>query len=146
MPLFLAQSVTGIPVDRLLVPSGIVAATVLGLLIPCVASILPIRAALSSNLQDALDTRHSKVKAVQFTIERSDASGGEFSQTALALGSALFVLGFLVYYLIPLSLLSLNLGLFFDIFFGIILGMLFGFILLALNLEHMLERLLVAVR
>jgi hypothetical protein len=83
---------------------------------------------------------------VQFTIERSDASGGEFSQTALALGSALFVLGFLVYYLIPLSLLSLNLGLFFDIFFGIILGMLFGFILLALNLEHMLERLLVAVR
>jgi hypothetical protein len=141
----LVQQVTGIPIQKGLVGSGVVAATILGLLIPCIAAILPIRDALSHNLHDALDTRHSKTKAVQFTVQRSDSSGGEFSTTALVLGAALFFLGLMIYYLVPLSLLSMNLGLFFDIFFGILIGMLFGLTLLALNLESMMERLLVSL-
>lgn len=86
-----------------------------------------------------------------------------FSTASTAIGVALFVFGFLIYYLVPrrinkrlelicvfsqlpLALLSFNLTLFFNIFFGILIGMLFGLILLALNLEHVLERFLVAVR
>jgi hypothetical protein len=74
------------------------------------------------------------------------------------------IAGFLIYYLLPLSLLSFNLTLFFDIFFALLLGvskyspschplhrssgsrgsqMLFGLILLSLNFEHMVERFVV---
>jgi len=37
-------------------------------------------------------------------------------------GTALVVFGFLIYYLLPLALLTFNLALFFNIFFGILLG------------------------
>lgn len=53
--------------------------------------------------------------------------------------------GFAIYYLIPLSLLSLNLSLFFNIFFLILLGMLFGLVVLALNMEILLEKAVVCV-
>lgn len=42
---------SGIAVSVWLTPNGVVLASLLGLFIPCVAAILPIRAALSSNLQ-----------------------------------------------------------------------------------------------
>ena len=57
-------------------------------------------------------------------------------------GGGFVVFGFLIYYLLPLSLLSFNLALFFNLFFGLLLGLLFGLILLALNFQHILERLL----
>ena len=40
----------------------------------------------------------------------------------LVVGLGLAVFGFMIYYLLPLSLLSFNLALFFNIFFGILLG------------------------
>ncbi len=132
-----------VPLVDTLSPNGIIVATVLGLAIPLVAAILPIRDALSKNLQDALDTRHSKTAGVSFSIERSEDSS--ISKAALVLGIGLTVFGFLIYYLLPLSLLTLNFALFFDIFFGILLGLLFGLIILSFNFEHILERFLVAI-
>jgi len=130
-----------VPMTSTLTPTSIIVATVLGLLIPIVAAILPIRDALSKNLHDTLDTRHSKTLGVSFNIERSD--DGTISPTALVVGVGLVVFGFLIYYLLPLSLLSLNLSLFFNIFFGILVGLLFGLIMLSLNFEHLVERLVV---
>lgn len=55
-----------VPLSSLLTGDAITTATVLGLLIPLLAAVLPIRSALSKNLQDALDTRHSKTAGVEF--------------------------------------------------------------------------------
>jgi len=133
----------GVPLSGELTGESIGVATALGLLIPLFAVILPIREALGKNLQDALDTRHSKTLGVQFHIERSEDN--KISLTSLVLGIGLTVFGFLIYYLLPLSLISMNLGLFFNIFFGILLGLLFGLIILSLNFEHIIERFLVGV-
>lgn len=132
-----------VPMANTLTPLSIGIATVLGICIPLVAAILPIRDALSKNLHDTLDTRHSKTLGVSFNIERSD--DGSISATALVVGVGLVVFGFLIYYLLPLSLLSLNLTLFFNIFFGILVGLLFGLIMLSLNFEHLVERLVVSL-
>ena len=49
---------------------GIATATLLGLLMPLVSSIAPIREALSENIHDSIDTRRSKIKVVRFELER----------------------------------------------------------------------------
>lgn len=128
-----------VPITKFLTPDSIGLATGLGLLIPLIAAVVPIRNALNQNLHDALDTLHSKTLAVKVSIERSEEDG--LSAPWLVVGIGMFTFGFLIYYLLPLSLLSFNLTLFFNIFFGILLGLLFGLILLALNAQHLLEQL-----
>ncbi|KAJ9447459.1 hypothetical protein DIPPA_12994, partial [Diplonema papillatum] len=122
---------------------GVGMATLVGLLMPLVAAIVPIRHALGMNLQDSLDTTHSKVKAVSYTFDRSE--GSTVSASVIILGVAMSLFGFLIYYLFPLALLSFNIALLFYIFFGILLALLFGLILLALNFEHLLENFLTHV-
>lgn len=132
-----------VPIHKQLTDDAIIVGTCLGLLIPLVAALFPIRNALAQNLQDSLDTKHSKTMAVKVSIERSEDQG--VSLPWIVLGIGLFVFGFLIYYLLPLSLLTFNLTLFFNIFFGILLAMLFGLILLSLNAEHMMERLVTGI-
>ena len=55
------------------------------------------------------------------------------------MGGSLSIFGFLVYYLLPLALLSLDLRLFFLLFVCLLLGMLVGLVLLASNLQGMVE-------
>jgi hypothetical protein len=91
------------------------------------------------------------------SIERSDASA--VSPAVIIVGTALVVFGFLIYYFMPLALLSFNLGLLLQarvpragplarcvsdggaqMFFFLLLGMLLGLVLLALNLENVAEK------
>lgn len=132
-----------VPIDKHLSPSSILIASSLGLLAPLVASIFPIRAALSKNLHDALDTRQSKTKGVVFLIERAESNW--FSGAWFVLGSGLSVFGFFVYYLLPMAFITYKIGLFFNIFFFLLIGMLLGLVLLSLNFEQLLERLLVFI-
>lgn len=109
-----------VPISKLLTPRSIGVATFLGLVIPLVAAILPIRNALSRNLYDSLDIAHSKTMGVKFDIERAEDS--RLSHAWMVVGTALMIFGFLIYYLLPLSLLSNNLALFANIFFGLLFG------------------------
>jgi antibiotic biosynthesis monooxygenase (ABM) superfamily enzyme len=55
------------------------------------------------------------------------------------------VFGFCIYYLLPLSLLSLNLELLVNLFVALLFGMLLGMVLLSLNLVTILQSALVVV-
>jgi len=131
--------ITNTVISPILQPESVLWATIMGLLVPVGAAILPIRKALGSNLNDALDGNRSKVSAIQVTIERSAVGGPPaFLVTA---GLILSCFGFLVYYLFPRALLELNLSLLLYIFFGLLGGMLLGLTLLSLNLERSVEHL-----
>eukprot|EP01006_Ploeotia_vitrea_P062852 TRINITY_DN84526_c0_g1_i1.p1 TRINITY_DN84526_c0_g1~~TRINITY_DN84526_c0_g1_i1.p1 ORF type:complete len:1091 (+),score=42.23 TRINITY_DN84526_c0_g1_i1:9-3281(+) len=129
-----------VEIPVILAGNAIFLATLLGTVIPLLSSLLPILKALGQNLQDSLDTRHSKTKAVEFTIERN--SDGRPPLAPIIIGAFLALFGFLIYYLFPLALLTFNILLLFYMFFGLLLGMLFGLVLLSLNLEPLVERLL----
>ena len=60
-------------------------------------------------------------------------------RSVIAIGTCMAVFGFLIYYLLPLALLSLNLALFITIFFWILVGTFIGLVMLALNVEILLE-------
>jgi ABC-type antimicrobial peptide transport system permease subunit len=116
--------------------------TALGLAIPILSAILPIRNALGRNLQEGLDVYRSKTQAVEVSIERSDTKFDRNTILMLMIGGGCSLFGFMIYYLVPLSLLSLNLGLFFDVFFFVLLGMLVGMIMIASNFALLLQKFL----
>jgi len=52
----------------------------------------------------------------------------------LIFGLITFLYGFAIYYLLPLALLSLDLGLTLEVFFFILIGLLLGISILAINI------------
>jgi hypothetical protein len=58
-------------------------------------------------------------------------------------GIGLTIFGATIYYVFPLALLSMNLGLLLNIFFFILGGMLLGLALLSINLQRLLEHVVV---
>ena len=95
----------------------------LGIFIPLVSSVLPIKEALGKNINDALDYSRSKTKAVLLQI--IDPNTQNIS-TYLIFGALSTGYAIAIYILLPQSLLSLNLGLILQIFFMILIGLLFG--------------------
>ncbi len=85
-----------------------------------------------------LENDHCKVHAVEISIERSEQNKIEWS--VLVAGSLMAFFGFSVYYVLPFSLLTLNLPLLFNVFLVILLGMLLGLVCLSLNLTSVLEK------
>lgn len=131
------SNISLVALSPLLTPLAICLSIAAGLLLPLVSSILPIRAALSKNIWDSVDTRRSKTKAVEYKITR--ASTTIPSLTLIIIGIVLAALGFIIYYLVPYGLVTSNFYLVLNVFFLILLGMLFGLVVLASNLQPLLE-------
>ena len=73
----------------------------LGLFLPVFGMLVPIRRALSQTLRDALDVYHSVVNNTLVTVKRLQDIGVDPAETIIA--TVFVVVGFLVYYVIPLS-------------------------------------------
>lgn len=116
-------------------------ATLLGIFAPLLASFFPIRRALTWNLHDSMDQRHSKTQAFLVTVERSNPHS--LSMKLFYPGVAMCTFGFLVYYFLPLALVLNNISLMFNIFFGLLVGMLAGLVVLSLNFLSCIEFLVV---
>ncbi len=121
-----------------IIPSGnsIEIALFVGILIPLLSSIIPIRRALSVNLTDALNVSRSKNQGVLITFVDNKTKD---IVPYLLLGSVAVVFGIGIYYGLPDALLELNFGLILTIFFVILMGLLLGLVLIAVNLQGALE-------
>ena len=117
-------------------------ACLVGMLVPVASSLFPIAEALGKPLNAALDTVHSKATSVFIDIQLSSQ---KVPWATITFSSLTIAFGMSVYYLLPLSLVSLNFGLMLSIFFWILLGMLFGLVLLSMNVQHLVERIVVKV-
>eukprot|EP01103_Thecamoeba_quadrilineata_P013162 TRINITY_DN3567_c0_g1_i2.p1 TRINITY_DN3567_c0_g1~~TRINITY_DN3567_c0_g1_i2.p1 ORF type:complete len:1198 (-),score=214.19 TRINITY_DN3567_c0_g1_i2:59-3133(-) len=122
------------------VPSvqSIVVAFVLGLLMPLVSNILPIKRALSRTLREALDLYHQTVNEVKVTVQRLDDL--DLSPWIISVSLFLVLAGFLVYYLLPYCIIFLNIPLFLTILNFILIGMVIGAATVASLIEPLGER------
>jgi hypothetical protein len=107
-----------------------IVALVLGLIIPLVSSIIPIRLALAKNLNESLVANRSKSKGVIVTTNDGSTNAGPY----LLFGGVAVIAGMSIFYFLPVAVLSFNIGLVLQIFFLILLGLIFGLTLIALNL------------
>ena len=137
-----AQS-SGINIYTGLTGKAILYASILATTIPLIASIGPIRIALGPTIRDALDMNRPKANIIQYNVER--AEDNKLSWTLFFGGLGIFALGFAVYFGLPLSLLSLNLGLLASLFISILLGMLGGLVTLMLGIELYLSKFMVYI-
>lgn len=116
-------------------------ASVLGLVIPLVSSILPIQSALNKELAEGLSSTRSKTKGQVVDITTEDSFSRKLPY--LVFGGIGTTAGVLIYFVMPLSILSFNLGLLLEIFFLILIGMIFGLTLISFNLQRLLELIIV---
>jgi len=117
-------------------------ALAIGLIIPLISSLYPMKVVLSKNLTEALDYSHSKTKAVFVKIVRAR----DFNRMPyIIFGIISVAYGMSIYYFLPLAMISLNFSLLLTIFFLILIGMFVGMVLLALNLQRILEILMVYI-
>ena len=110
-------------------------ALLLGILIPAISAIIPIKTALANSLADALTNSRSKLSGifVTFTDNRNPSV-----LPYVLFGTLALVYGASVYYFLPKAMLEMKLNLMLQIFFLILLGMLFGLTVLASNLQGLL--------
>lgn len=97
---------TGVPVSTRLVLSAIIVATALGILVPAISAVLPIRKALGFNLRDSLDKRSSKNKGVIIKLSRNTPGSLRGTEPMIFSGQVLTVFGFCIYYFLPKALLQ----------------------------------------
>ncbi len=88
---------------------------------PLAGMMLPIRRALTQTLRDALDVYHNIVYDSIVRIQRLESLGVSLTETVVAV--VLVSIGFLVYYLAPLSFIYNNLSMFLNILTTILLGL-----------------------
>eukprot|EP00826_Nyctotherus_ovalis_P035149 TRINITY_DN2991_c0_g1_i2.p2 TRINITY_DN2991_c0_g1~~TRINITY_DN2991_c0_g1_i2.p2 ORF type:complete len:396 (-),score=90.18 TRINITY_DN2991_c0_g1_i2:1104-2291(-) len=108
-------------------PIGFAYGLVIGVVMPLLSNILPIRRALSKSLRDGLNLARKTINDVTVRIAKLSQMGISFTQLIVAL--TLIACGLIAYYFVPLSiyygnyeLLMLELNM---IFLAMILGMIF---------------------
>lgn len=121
--------------DAILIP------LIVGFSIPLVANYVPLRKALGKSLRNSLDISRSAIHETKVTFKRLEKMGLETWQTSAAI--LMIVMGFVVYYVLPLSFIIEEMSLFFTTLEFVFIGMLLGLCVAALILQPLFERILV---
>eukprot|EP01087_Luapelamoeba_hula_P011389 TRINITY_DN3089_c0_g1_i1.p1 TRINITY_DN3089_c0_g1~~TRINITY_DN3089_c0_g1_i1.p1 ORF type:complete len:1336 (+),score=202.48 TRINITY_DN3089_c0_g1_i1:44-4051(+) len=109
----------------------------LGILMPIVANIIPIRRALSQTLRDALDVYHQRFSETVITIVRLESLGVSVEQTVMSL--LMIVFGFGLIYVVPLTFRFQYWGLFLGLLNATLLGMVIGLAMIASVVQQRIE-------
>ena len=113
--------IASIDFPNLLTGNAVAVAAVLGIVIPLLSAVLPIRNALMQNLSDSIDGNRSKTKAVVVEINRSEQHSVSVPVLVVGLFLALFGIG--IYLVFPAALLAFNISLILNLLFVLLLLM-----------------------
>jgi len=120
---------TVMAVSYFLHPIGFAYGLTIGIIMPVISNILPIRRALSRSLRDGLNLVRKSFNDVTVHISKLSHMGLSYTQLVVAL--TLIGCGFIAYYLVPLSLYYGNYEMFTLALTGIFLAMIVGMIFLS---------------
>jgi len=109
----------GIPMAAVIPSSALILGICLGIILPMIGMLVPIRRALTKTLRDSLDIYHNVVFETLVSIRRLENIGLSIKETLAAL--FMVIIGFIVYYIIPLSFTFNNWSLFFQLLTSILL-------------------------
>lgn len=112
----------------------------LGIFIPIISNILPLRRALSKSLRDSLDRFHRSTNEITISVQKLEQYGISAYSALTAL--FLILIGVTCYYLAPYAFLFLNFSLLLFIFNCLLIVMMLGMILLVNMVQLPLEKLL----
>ena len=110
-------------------------AVAIGILIPLLSAIIPIKRALSKSLSDSLNTARASLSGAIVVIEGRSTRMVPF----ILFGALCVIAGITVYIVLPMALLAENASIILQVFFLILIGMILGLALLAANLRSFVE-------
>ena len=111
-----------------------------GVIMPIVANVVPVRRALSNTLRDALDLYRKAASEIKVKLQSLASLG--LSPGLFAMALMMSLIGFTTFYFLPLSFVFGQLGLFLGILNGILLGILLGLSLLSQMIQPLIEHVL----
>ncbi|KAH7828187.1 putative efflux ABC transporter, permease domain containing protein [Monocercomonoides exilis] len=135
--------VSSVALDPLMPAVPIVVSSLISFGISLIASIFPIRSALTQNLHDSIDVNHSKTKVVMVSIERASDLSTPWGY--LVAGLLLAGIGGSVYITFPQALLAMNTTLIAFLLFFMLLLILLSLVLICMNFEYILETIVATV-
>lgn len=118
----------GIQTNLWLSKPTVLLGVIAGITLPLVSSYFPVKKALSANLKDSLAIFNKKITDVSVSIVKLEKLG--ISPSLFLTSIILIVLGFLTYYVAPLSFLNMDFSTFLFILNAILIMMIIGLILL----------------
>jgi len=127
-----------VPPDYTYQPAAIFTAIGVGLLIPLIGNMVPMRRVLTRTLGESLDVYHQASTETTVNVKRLEDMGLSVTQTLVAL--LLVGSGGVIYYIIPMSFIFQDLDLLLSALNAILLGTVFGLISLSVILQPILER------
>jgi ABC-type antimicrobial peptide transport system permease subunit len=131
---------TSTAVDVLIGSTPVLVGVSLGLFMPIVANIIPIRRALSRTLRDALDVYHQKFSETVVKIVRLEEIGVSVEQTVWSI--MMIVFGFMLLYVVPFAFRYQYWGIFLGLINATLLGMVMGLATVASILQGKIEKLM----
>lgn len=126
---YILFSLTRNVADYLLSSGAIWVGCFIGLVIPILSNIIPIRAALGKNLRSSLDLYHRAIGEMQVSVQKLGEYGLSVEQFTMAF--MLVILGIITYYGAPVAFLFQNYRLFFIILNSLLIVMILGMTFLA---------------
>jgi ABC-type antimicrobial peptide transport system permease subunit len=137
---YYAADYTGTEIDVALGWTPVLVGISLGLLMPIIANIAPIRRALSRTLRDALDVYHQKFNETVVKIVRLEEMGVSVEQTVWSVMMIIF--GFGLLYVVPFAFRYQYWGIFLGLINATLLGMVLGLATVASILQGKIEKLM----
>ena len=103
------------------------------------SAIVPMINLLKHGVSESLDQDHSKTQSMKVSMTNENTA---FPVNLMAASFFSVFTGIAIYFLLPLSLLTLDIGLLLSIFFALLVYLLFGSVLLSSNFNYLLESIL----
>ncbi|KAA6357071.1 MAG: hypothetical protein EZS28_047402 [Streblomastix strix] len=132
------SSISSVSLTTSLPSLSLIISTVVSIGISLIASIFPIRQALTLNVHDSIDIQHAKSTLVHVSIERANTLKRPWS--FLFFGIILSGIGSGMLTILPKSLITGKMSLLTIILFVIFIMILTGLALITINFEFIIER------
>lgn len=123
--------------------NAVVIGLCLGIIIPLISNLFPIRRSLGKNLRNSLDLNHRKVGELTIRFTNLGESGLDVNQ--MVLGLTLVGCGVMSYYVIPLAFLLNNFSLLFSSLTNLLLMVTFGMCFLTMLVQPLVQRVILEI-
>ncbi|TNV74243.1 hypothetical protein FGO68_gene7073 [Halteria grandinella] len=132
--------VLSFPLNAYIDTYTVVLAIFLGVILPQLSNLAPIRDIMASSLRDSLDIARRSGKGDQISISMTKLKDFGVSPIQLVIGLTFTVVGFTVYYFVPLAVILNQTYIFFFVMLSLLMGMILGMLLIGSALVPNLER------
>lgn len=119
---------------------GLVRSIFIALSTPLLASILPIKDLLGKSITTSLDKDRSKTVSIQVKLNNNSNAKKYFDKPKFFVALCSITIGVSIYFLVPYSMLTMEINMFILVFFSLLSGVMIGVLMIFINFSYLFEK------